>query len=327
MKHTFINISLGLHSIHVDMYLATKKIPIHLPEPFNLKGYIRFPRLHYLSFDSDGRPNVELVHPIDWKECGESCSSDCYGDVVFLKKNKVYTPLINLREFTIELESKELLEEDTINGIKSFVARSVDNIMCILSVIAPEFISSKKQASSRFFVASCTANYELPRGNRMSEIGGVFFVPFIKDVISSSLLFPLIKNCHKELTLQYYMLAAQKEFLQVGDYRSCVLHAATIFESALLKLTDNYLKNNKTPEELIKFIHKKINGYRSFDDFYKTKIITKYPDEDKKVKLTTELRNKVIHEGRIVTKQEATDAYEASKSFLKFYNWPYFMDD
>lgn len=319
MKHTYIIISLSAY-IHINMKMLTRAIPIRLPVPLGFRAYIRFPQIHNV-YNDMGMPIAELQSPILWQKCGEELPSSLWGQISYVVKENVEIPIISVRSFVIDVESNDFLRPDIIEGIKSLVGNCVDNILCVLSINYPDYLTVFSNINKYYFISSCSANYDQPKGNRMVEIGGVCNIVRPKLCLSPSILFPLIRQCNQKLTIQYQFLTEIKKYYKIGDYRSCVLHACTIFETTLQRKLSLYLSENDVPCNISKFVNDKIMGFNSYEKLY----CAGFPQcPDPRVKKTTEIRNKVIHEGRIVTKQEALDAFDAAYNFLHFYNWGIF---
>lgn len=322
MKHTYITINLGSNYVHIGMDLATKSIPIQLPESFDINAYVRFPRIQILTKEKGSALSAKLCNPIPCKECGEELPSESWGQISYIVRHNVHIPILSVCGFVIDVESENCINEDDIDKIKEYITVCTENILSVLCIKYPEFITDKTLVRKYHFVATCSANYVQGKGNRMIEIPGTCFAMLPGKTISSSILFPLIRQCNNQLTIQYQLLIEMKYYLRRGDYRSCVLHASTIFETTLLQKLKKYLVDNKVPDKISKIIDKKIHGFSSYEDFYGTD----FPKcVDAKVKQTVTLRNKVIHNGKQVTKQDAQDAYDASLTFLQFYDWPYFV--
>ena len=325
MHHYYFTISFGHKSLVCDYSLIRKAIPFYVPKPFDLHGCLRFPRVIFTD-DSPETPTVTFKHPIPWDKVGVEMESSSWGSVSYRStKSKKYEPIFEIKAITLDVISDELLSQDQINALKLYLTEAMDRAIGIISIQSPQSIYSTQSVKTYNYVGLCEVSYNQANGRNMTEFGGVIHVHYGGKNLPFSLIKNLVKNAGNKHTLQYELLFQLKENLLSGDYRSCVLHAATIFETVLSKRLNDYFDMHSVPNELRKCVFNRTNGYSSYNDFVKHGIIDKCGCA--MVEETAKLRNKVIHEGRTVTKEEAEKAFEAAYSFLNFYNWRVFEEN
>lgn len=323
MQHYYFTISFGHKSLVCDYSLIRRAIPFYVPEPFNMHGYLRFPRVTFKNNHTE-TPEVKFKHPIPWEKVGVEWDSASWGSVSYRSINsQKYEPIFDIKAITLDVSSNEHLVQEQIQNLKLYLTAAVDRAIGVISIKSPEYIFSTQSASTYNYVGQCEVSYIQANGRNMVDFGGTIYlhggnpVPF-------SLIRELVLNAGKKHTLQYELLFQLKENLFSGDYRSCVLHAATIFETVLSKKLNDYFELHSVPNELRECVTKRMNGYSSYNDFVKKGIIDKC--ECAMVEETAKLRNKVIHAGRAVTKEEAKKAFEASCTFLELHNWKIFEE-
>ena len=308
--------------IFVDPHLLTKKIPISLKE-FGVHGYIRFPKLTISQVNEDVS-DAELQQPIGKEKLGQIFYSEQWGGIQIDEERGNCPYIVNLKGFCIEIHSEEFLDNERIHQIKDFLIKATSKLIGVLA-IKDKCVSDTHDNIRPLFLDYSDFSYENTDGNIFVSYGKPqMFGPFGLTTVNHHLLFSLLRKIGNELTLQYELLCELFDFLNHGDYRSCVLHASTIFETTLLAIVLDYLKSKCVPEGIREIVVGKLRGFASYDSFYKKRIIKKCVIPE--VKSTSELRNKVIHEGKKVTREEADLAYKAACEFLEFYSWPIFQD-
>lgn len=324
MQHYYFTISFGHKSLVCDHSFIRRAIPFYVPEPFNVHGHVRFPRVTFKD-DSTETPSVKFRHPIPWGKVGVELDSASWGSVSYRSINsQKYEPIFDIKVITLDVSSNKHLSQEQIQNLKLYLTAAIDRAIGIISIKSPESIYSTHSVKTFNYIGQCDVSFLQNNGRNMIEIGGTLHAHYGGKTLSFSLIKELVINAGKKHTLQYELLFQLKENLLSGDYRSCVLHAATIFETVLSKKLNDYFELHSVPNELRECITKRMSGYASFNDFVKHGIIDKC--ECTTVEETAKLRNKVIHEGRSVTKEEAKKAFEAACSFLEFHNWKIFEE-
>ena len=324
MLHYYFTISFGHKSLVCDHSLIRKAIPFYVPKPFNVHGYLRFPRVIFKN-DHTETPEVKFKHPIPWEKVGVEQDSAAWGSVSYRSINsKKYEPIFDIKAITLDVLSNEHITQEQIQNLKLYLTAAVDRAIGVISIKSPESIYSTQSTKTYNYVGQCEVSYLQKNGRNMVELGSVLQVHCGGKTLPFSLIKELMQYAGKNHTLQYELLFQLKENLISGDYRSCVLHAATIFETVLSKKLNDYFELHSVPNELRECVTKRMNGYSSCNDFVKNGIIDKC--ECGMVEETAKLRNKVIHEGRSVTKEEAEKAFKAACTFLDFHNWKIFEE-
>lgn len=323
MQHYYFTISFGHKALVCEHSLIRRAIPFCVPEPFNVHGYLRFPRVVFKN-DHTETPEVKFKHPIPWEKVGVERDSSAWGSVSYRSINsQKYEPIFDIKAITLDVLSNEHLTQEQIQNLKLYLTAAVDRAIGVISIKSPEYIFSAQSASTYNYVGQCEVSYLQANGRNMVDIGCTIYIHG-GNPVPFSLIRELVLNAGKNHTLQYELLFQLKENLLSGDYRSCVLHAATIFETVLSKKLNDYFELHSVPNELRECVTKRMNGYSSYNDFVKKGIIDKC--ECAMVEETAKLRNKVIHEGRSVTKEEAEKAFKAACTFLDFHNWKIFEE-
>lgn len=324
MQHYYFTISFGHKSLVCDYSLIRRAIPFYVPKPFNMHGYLRFPRVTFKNNHTE-TPEVKFKHPIPWEKVGVEWDSSSWGSVSYRSINsQKYEPIFGIKAITLDVSSNEYLTQDQIHELKQYLTAAIDRAIGVISIKSPESIYSAQSAKTHNYVGQCEVSYLQANGRNMVELGGALHAHYGGKILPFSLIKELVLNAGKYHTLQYELLFQLKENLLSGDYRSCVLHAATIFETVLSKKLNDYFEQHSVPNELRECVTKRMNGYSSYNDFVKKGIIDKC--ECAMVEETPKLRNKVIHEGRSVTKEEAEKAFKAACTFLDFHNWKIFEE-
>lgn len=323
MQHYYFTISFGHKALVCEHSLIRRAIPFCVPEPFNVHGYLRFPRVVFKK-DHTETPEVKFKHPIPWEKVGVERDSSAWGSVSYRSINSPkYEPIFDIKAITLDVLSNEHLTQEQIQNLKLYLTAAVDRAIGVISIKSPEYIFSAQSASTFNYVGQCEVSYLQANGRNMVDSGDTIYL-HDGNTVSFPIIRELVLNAGKNHTLQYELLFQLKENLLSGDYRSCVLHAATIFETVLSKKLNDYFELHSVPNELRECVTKRMNGYSSYNDFVKKGIIDKC--ECAMVEETAKLRNKVIHEGRSVTKEEAEKAFKAACTFLDFHNWKIFEE-
>ena len=249
MQHYYFTISFGHKALVCEHSLIRRAIPFCVPEPFNVHGYLRFPRVVFKN-DHTETPEVKFKHPIPWEKVGVERDSSAWGSVSYRSINsQKYEPIFDIKAITLDVLSNEHLTQEQIQNLKLYLTAAVDRAIGVISIKSPEYIFSAQSASTYNYVGQCEVSYLQANGRNMVDIGCTIYIHG-GNPVPFSLIRELVLNAGKNHTLQYELLFQLKENLHSGDYRSCVLHAATIFETVLSKKLNDYFELHSVPNEL-----------------------------------------------------------------------------
>lgn len=143
------------------------------------------------------------------------------------------------------------------------------------------------------------------------------------DALSKQQLMVAFNNLHRDVSVPYSLYESARSFLDVMDYRNCILSLATMVEVVYKQQMDKYFKENNVPVELGEYLKKNTDGLPKYQQLFK-KLGIDY--HYKNIQEVMKIRNHIIHANYIPKGRDAFDAYGAGDRFLKEYRIPMFIN-
>lgn len=143
------------------------------------------------------------------------------------------------------------------------------------------------------------------------------------DALSKRQLMVAFNNLHNDVSVPYSIFESARSFLDVMDYRNCILSLATMVEVVYKQKMDEYFSKNNMPVESREKLFRETHGLKKYENLFK-KYCIEFHDEDIEDKIMS-IRHRVIHANRVTKIKEALDAYAVGRNFLNEYRIPMFI--
>lgn len=288
-------------------------------------------------FELDNKFDMEILLPHgEGKDNGISACmvapDDYHGDAgvewgMYLLASKDSIPACHIESVYVRLWADEGIDLDAIRVgfdnpwhlIQDTITKLLQNIRvinpkCVMRITGRQFDGGDIERM-KFAQLSLTGIME--EWSVGSIKSGVFY-----DVLSKRQLMVAFNNLHNDISVPYSIIESARSFLDVMDYRNCILSLATMVEVVYKQKMDEYFKENNVPVELCEYLKKNTDGLPKYQQLFK-KLGIDY--HYKSIEEVMKIRNHIIHANHVPKGRDAFDAYKAGDRFLNEYRIPMFI--
>lgn len=303
----------------ISKKLCGKKLKFKYNRKYN--GEILFPKV--VSTEDGG---LSLDNPLCLHDYAIGLSSEGWGTIgaKFYDRNKrIVEWKVVLKAIAIQINYTSEITDGKRIEIKNELEGYVNNILQYL--LACHNYSLTTDFDYKFINEFSCSSWFNPEKSAWEVLafGYITIDQNINDILKIDVLRYCINNAYKDMSMQYKLMSNAYESFFRQDYRNAILCLATSIEMTQANYLIRQWKGLNFSNKKIKNQLYRVNGFSVLcnkADQFKFPVYKRNEIQNQ----VMDIRNKVIHKGDIVTKEEVEDALTLTNDFLIHHNVPVF---